>query len=236
MAILDKLQIIASCPLFRGLEQDVLQQLAAVSYIKRFSNGTMIHAKGDPPEGLIAVVTGKAKVSSIAPDGKEMLFTVLESGSWFGEIALFDGRARSHDVYAMDTTEFLLVPSREFHRILDQQPHLYPHFMKLICSYVRVSYGALEDQTFLDLPARLAKRLLILADGFGVLVAEGIRVNLQLSQDELARMMGVARQSVSKELNNWERKGWIEIKYGRVLIRDRQALERLFATPKAIPK
>jgi CRP-like cAMP-binding protein len=177
-------------------------------------------------------VNGKAKVSSLNADGKEMVFTILESGSWFGEVALFDGMARSHNVYAMGSTEFLLIPMREFHRILEEQPNLYPHFLKLLCTYIRMSYTALEDQTFLDLSSRLAKKLVSLADNYGVAVDAGIRINLHLPQEELARMLGASRQSVSTELNEWERKGWIEHKYGRVLIRDRRALEQLFETAK----
>lgn len=224
----DKRRIIAACPMFRGLADDVLDQLAEVAYIRRFANGALIHSKGDPPEGLFGVVTGAAKVSSLNPDGKEMVFTILESGSWFGEVALFDGQTRSHNVAAMGATEFVMIPSGEFHRILARHPDLYPHFLRMLATYIRMSYTALEDQTFLGLPGRLAKRLLNLADNYGVSVPEGVRINLHLPQEELARMLGASRQSVSTELNVWERNGWLEHKYGRVLIRDRAALVRLF--------
>jgi CRP-like cAMP-binding protein len=224
----DKRKVIAACPMFRGLSDDVLDQLAEVAYVRRFAGGAVIHTKGDPPEGLFGIVSGAAKVCSLNPEGKEMVFTILESGSWFGEVALFDGQSRSHNVSAMGATEFVMIPSREFHRILQQHPDLYPHFLRMLATYIRMSYTALEDQTFLGLPGRLAKRLLNLADNYGVSVAEGIRINLHLPQDELARMLGASRQSVSTELNVWERNGWLEHKYGRVLIRDRAALERLF--------
>lgn len=223
----DKLELIAACPLFRGLDEEVLRKLASVAYVKRFSDGAMIHAKGDPPEGLFGIIRGKAKVSSIGRDGRELLFTILESGSWFGEVALFDGQVRSHDVYAMDPTEFLLIPISDFHRILEEHPHLYPHFLKLMCGYIRMSYTALEDHALLDLPGRLAKRLLTLADQYGVPVEEGVRINMHLPREELARMLAASRQSVSTEMNSWERQGWLELKYGRVLIRDRKALEKL---------
>jgi CRP/FNR family transcriptional regulator, cyclic AMP receptor protein len=229
----DRLKLITACPLFRGLDASVLEQLAAVSYMKRYADGAMIHAKGDPPEGLFGVICGKAKVSSIGRDGRELLFTILESGSWFGEVSLFDGQGRSHDIYAMEATEFLLVPIKEFHRILQEQPHLYPHFLKLMCGYIRMSYTALEDHTLLDLSGRLAKRLLTLADQYGVQVEEGVRINMHLPREELARMLAASRQSVSTEMNNWERQGWLELKYGRVLIRDRKALEKVVdATPR----
>jgi CRP-like cAMP-binding protein len=223
----DKLAIISSCHLFRGLDAEVLRQISAAAYTRSYSEGALIHQKGAQPEGLFAIVKGKAKVSSIAPDGREMLFTILESGEWFGEVALFDGQVRSHDVYAVGATEFLVVPNAEFHRILQQKPDLYPHFFKLLCKYIRMSFSALEDKTFLDLPARLVKRLFILEEGFGVTVPEGVRINLHLPQEELARMLGASRQSVCTELNKWEKNGWIQQRYGRMLIKDRKALEQL---------
>jgi len=223
----NKLSVISSCPLFRGLGEDVLQRITAASYTRQFTDGSLIHQKGAPSEGLFAVVKGKAKVSSISHDGREMVFTILESGEWFGEVALFDGQTRSHDVYAVGATEFVIVPCSEFHRILQNQPDLYPHFFKLLCKYIRMSFGALEDQTFLDLPARLVKRLFMLEEAFGVDVPEGVRINLHLPQEELARMLGASRQSVCTEMNKWERSGWIQLRYGRVLIRDHKALEKL---------
>jgi CRP-like cAMP-binding protein len=209
---------------FGDLPTEVTAQLRALSVIRHFRDGELLHAKGDPPDGLYSVISGRVRISTVGGDGKEILVGAFEPGSWWGEISLFDGLPRTHDAHAVGDTDILLLPQDRFHALLQSQPQLYPHFVKMLCSKLRLAFSHIEDVTLLPLPERLAKRLLLLADIYGEDTPAGRRIALHLPQEDLGQMLGASRQSVSKALKGFEAKGWIALEYGQVTIRDAGAL------------
>src|SRR5690606_14513954 len=91
-------------------------------------------------------------------------------------------------------------------------------FMEVLCERVRWTSGLLEDASLLDLPARLAKRLLNLADGIGEKQGDGIRIGVKLSQTDLGNMLGVTREAVNKQLREWKKDGLIDMQDGQMLL------------------
>lgn len=209
---------------FRELPPEVVMQLAAMAVRRRLVDGELLFAKGDAPDGLYGVLRGRIRVCSVSSDGKELLVMLLEPGSWFGEISMFDGLGRTHDGRAVGDTEVMVLPRDKFLGLLLQQPELYPHFLKMLCRKLRLAFGYIEDSQFMPLAARLARRLLDLVALYGRETAEGTLIDLHLPQDDLGRMLGASRQSVSKELKAWESSGWIALDYGKVIVRDLAAL------------
>lgn len=210
----------------RGLPPEIVGYLAGAAVRRRFADGERIHARGDAPDGLYGLLRGQVRISHLTADGRELLVTRFEPGHWWGEISMFDGLPRTHDAYAVGDCEVLLLPQARFHALLRQHAELYPHFVKMLCGKLRSAMGYIEDAMFLPLEARIAKRLLELARAYGSTDPAG-RPDVRLPQDDLARMLGASRQSVSKALKVLEKRGLVALDYGRITLNDAPALDKL---------
>lgn len=217
-------------PWLRDLSADVVAHLAAISSRRRLRDGEMLYARGDAADSLYGVVRGRIRMSVSEADGREVLLALFEPGSWFGEVSMFDGQPRPQDAHAVGDTEVMSLPRTRFLALLDQHPELYGAFARLLCRKLRMALDYIEDVLVLPLGARLAKRLLDLARSYGVPDdvpdGRGVLIDLPLPQDDLARMLGASRQSVSKELKAWEAQGLIQVKYRRIRLLDPECLQR----------
>lgn len=219
---------------FRDLPADCISEMVALARLRRLEDGQRLHARGDLPDGLYGISKGAMRISNTGADGREALLTVLSPGNWFGEISLFDGLPRTHDAHAMGPTEVLLIPRSGFQQLLERRPELYPHFMRLLCRRLRLSFDMMEDSALLPLPARLAKRLLMHGQYYGDVEQGNGRLTIQLSQEMLGLMLNSSRQSINKLLKKLEQAGWISIHYSQITILDEQALARLAAGTESL--
>ena len=209
----------------RTLPERVTDALEARAVRRRFADGDVIFRRDDPGHGLYGVVSGRVQVLGHGADGREFVLTVLSPGEWFGELSLFDGLARTHDNVAIGETELFFVENREVEAFLRDHPEAWPPFAELMSHRIRMLFGLLEDAVLLDLPKRLAKRLLELAGDHGEDAGDGaIAIDVHLPQENLAAMVGATREAVGRHLKRFEREGWIEVAYGRVVLKDRSAL------------
>lgn len=211
----------------RDLPADGLDDMAALARLRQLDDGQLLHAKDDPADGLYGVVSGSIKVSSTGLDGREAVLTVLSPGSWFGEISLFDGLPRTHDAHASGPTELVMIPRKGFQELLERRPELYPHFMRLLCRRIRLSFAMLEDSALLPLSSRLAKRLLMHAHNYEQTDQGSNQATIQLSQESLGLMLNSSRQSINKLLKRLEQAGWLRVHYGQIVILDEAALASL---------
>lgn len=215
---------------FSALSPSLRHDILRCAYVKRFKDGELIAARGEPPEQWIACAKGAVRVSSTTVSGKQITLTYVEPGIWFGDVAIFDGDRRTHDAYAHGDTTILCVAKADFKKILALHVELYDAMLRLHARRIRQLYGLVEDLNTLPLRARLAKQLLHLARSYGVpSLAHGneTRIGLQLAQEELAQLLGASRQRVNQELKAMEREQAIRIEAGGLVIRDRDALMRL---------
>jgi CRP/FNR family cyclic AMP-dependent transcriptional regulator len=214
------------CTLSPSLRHDILR----CAYVRRFRDGDLIAARGDTPEEWMACARGAVRVSSTSVTGKQITLTYVEPGIWFGDVAIFDGDSRTHDVYAHGDTTLLCVARADFQKILAQHVEFYQAMLRLHARRIRQLYGLVEDLNTLPLRARLAKQLLHLARSYGMasLANDGeIRIGLHLAQEELAQLLGASRQRVNQELKGMERESLIRIEAGGLVVRQREGLMRL---------
>ena len=215
---------------FNSLSPSLRHDILRCAYVKRFKDGDLIVARGDPPTEWTAVAKGAVRVSSTSLSGKQITLTYVEPGVWFGDVAMFDGDQRTHDAYAHDATTLLCVSRNDFQKILSNHGELYEALMRLQARRIRTLFGLVEDLNTLPLRARLAKQLLHLVRSYGVpCLADGneMRIGLQLAQEELAQLLGASRQRVNQELKSMEREEAIRIEQGGLVIRDREILMRI---------
>lgn len=212
---------------FASLSPSLRHDILRCAYVKRYKDGELINARGDPSEEWNACAKGAVRVSSTSITGKQITLTYIEPGLWFGDISIFDGERRTHDTYAHGDTTLLCVSRGDLRKILEQHVELYEAMLKLHSRRIRILFGLVEDLNTLPLRARLAKQLLHLVRSYGVAsLADGseTRIGLQLAQEELAQLLGASRQRVNQELKAMEREDVIRIEPGGLVIRDRDAL------------
>lgn len=212
---------------FSSLSPSLRHDILRCAFVKRFKDGELICARGDPPEFWSAVARGAVRVSSTSVTGKQVTFDYVEPGIWFGDVAIFDGDRRTHDAYAHGDTSLLMVARGDFRKILTQHVELYEALLKLHARRIRQLFGLVEDLNTLPLRARLAKQLTHLIRSYGVpSLSDGreVRIGLHLAQEELAQLLGASRQRVNQELKSMERDEVIRIEPGGLVVRNREAL------------
>ncbi len=212
---------------FSSLSPSLRHDILRCAYVKRYKDGELLAARGDPPDEWIACARGAVRVSSTSLSGKQITLTYVEPGIWFGDVAIFDGDSRTHDSYAHGDTTVLCVAKADFKKILSAHVELYEAMLRLQARRIRILFGLVEDLNTLPLRARLAKQLLHLARSYGVpSLADGreVRIGLHLAQEELAQLLGASRQRVNQELKSLERDDIIRIEPGGLVVRNRDAL------------
>ena len=227
---IDEREAINSGRWFSTLSPSLRHDILRCAYVKRFKDGELIAARGEPPEDWIACARGAVRVSSTSISGKLITLAYVEPGIWFGDVSIFDGDRRTHDAYAHGESTILCVAKADFKKILAAHLELYEAMLRLHARRIRQLYGLVEDLNTLPLRARLAKQLLHLVRSYGVpSLSNGgeVRIGLHLAQEELAQLLGASRQRVNQELKSMEREQAIRIEPGGLVIRDRTALMRI---------
>lgn len=211
-------ELIRDVPLLARLPQEELKALASKGHAHTYTNGTAIFHEGDPGNALHIVIEGGVRIVVASRKGEEATVALLGPGECVGDLALLDGKPRSASAIASGPTKTLVVRRDDFLDWLSNRPRAAQALLETLALRVRRTDEALADFAFLDMPQRLAKRLLDLATSQqtdGALKGAKIRI----TQAELASMLGVSRESVNKQLNQFSRNGWIGLKRGLVTIK-----------------
>ena len=217
---------IRDVPLLARLPDEDVSLLAARGRVKRFSAGATLFHEGDAGDSLYVVIDGRVRISRLSGSGAEATLAIVSKGDCVGEFALLDSRPRSATATAQTATRTFVVSRDDFRDWVRQRPEASLALLETLSLRLRRTDEAITDLMFLDLPHRLAKHLLTLAAS--VEPQPGRRLRIQVTQGELASMLGVSRESVNKQLNQFARDGWITISRGAVTIDDGEAL-RLMA-------
>ncbi len=215
---------------FDGIEPDDLEEIASHCHTRRYGVGELVYVKGDQPQALYCVLEGQVKVSTLAQNGKEALLLVAESGDWFGAISVLDGQPQHNNATVSIDATVMEIPRKELMALLERVPHFYKNVVRTLCNHARITLAFVEDVNFLKLPARLAKRILMLTDMHGKQTDRGIEIQLHLPQEMIGQMVAASRQSISKELSEWQKQGWIDLQYGHITVLDRPALQELVSS------
>jgi len=208
-------------PLFARLSEEELDSLAERTRPKSFRRGETIFRKDDPGTHLYLVVEGAVKISLPGEFGQEALVALMRSGDFFGELALFDRSPRSATAVALEETHAGLLAADDFLAFLEKHPGAVRVVMEVLARTIRRLSDRVEDLIFLDVPSRVAKYLLDLAQNNG-----GANPELNLTQDELAAFTGASRVSVNRVLGDLERRELVRIKRRKIAILDPERLAK----------
>jgi CRP/FNR family transcriptional regulator, cyclic AMP receptor protein len=208
------------------LEPSELTELLRAARTRRFAAGLTIFHKGDAGDGLYGVLQGGVAVVASSASGKELILNTFAAGDFFGEIALLDGKGRTATAVARVDSELLFIGRSSFIPFLERHPQASARIIALLCERLRRTTELMEDSTFLNVGMRLAKGLISLAKRDGSPAGAGA-VELTISQAELAAMLGVTREIVSRQLAGWRAAGLLTLGRGRIVLRDPDALARI---------
>ena len=219
--------------LFKELAPELLTRVIALTVSRAVQAGETVFLKGDPGDALYAIAEGAVRIGVTHEGGREIILNVLEPGDVFGEIALIDGLSRSADAVALTPTRLIVLRRRDFMPLMEREPKVAIHLLELLCERVRWVSELVEDNAFLDVPARLAKRLVGLATAYGRQTPEGIVIDLKVSQQTLGQLLGTSRETVNKILQGWSKQGWLDVQRQRVTVRDLPALRTVVEAGRA---
>ena len=196
--------------IFQGLSQEELAHLSGLAQTKIYKPRETIVEKGDSATEFFVLLRGRAKVGAPGADGSHAAINVMGPGEVFGEIAILDGQPRSATVTTLEECEMAVVNKAAFNDLLTASPSIAVKLLNVLAGRVRELTTRIEDRSFLDVPARLAKQLLWLAKNHGVETGPAVRIDLRLSQQELGDLVGATRESVNKQLREWTRSGIVK--------------------------
>ena len=187
----------------------------------------VIVRESDPGNEMFIIVNGKVSISTMSDEGKEITFGILGKGDMFGEISLFDGLERTATVTAVEATELLILHQHNLIPLLKENPDIAVKMLRAMALRLRYTDQLFEDTMFKQLPERLAKKILTLADSFGEETDDGVRISVKLSQNDIGKMSGASRESVNKQMRIWGEEGLIDFDKGYITINRKQELEAL---------
>jgi len=211
---------------FADLTEEEMQALSSATKRRTFRSGEVIFHRDDPGQVLYMIKEGKVKICIISPDGQEVSLTVFGKGEVFGEFALLDGLPRSADAVALEKVECYTLQRSDFQNAILKNPKIAILVLEALSKRLRNTNNMVEDLIFLDVYGRVAKKLLELADAHGVKTEEGVVIDVRLTQQELASMVGASRESVNKVLGYFTDKNFISTDKHRITIHNTNDLKR----------
>lgn len=213
-------------PLFSALDAEAAAALRASMVERRVPRGSVIFSEGEAGDRMYVVLDGKVKLGQTSTDGRESLLAVLGPGEVFGELSLFDPGPRTATATAVTDVVVIGLGHENLRPWLAGRPEVAESLLQALAQRLRRTNEALADLVFSDVPGRVAKQLLDLADKFGQPSADGVVVHHDLTQEELAQLVGASRETVNKALADFAQRGWIEVDQREVTLLDMERLAR----------
>lgn len=213
----DNVSLIRGLPLLARLSNEDIHALAAGGRRRAYDAGAIIFREGSPGDSLHVIMEGEVRVVRGSADGAEVTLSTMGAGEMFGDMSLLDGRARSATIIAATNTKTFLVSRSTFVSWLSERPAAALIILETLATRIRRSNDSLADRFFLDVGQRLAKHLLESASAL-----PGGRI--KATQASIAQELGVTRESVNKQLNQFKRQGWVVMGRGSITVKDEAGL------------
>ncbi len=217
-------EYLGQTPIFSGLDEAELEEVAQFVVERRLKGDTVIFHENDPAAAFYMVKKGRVKIYKLSREGREQILAVLGDGQIFGDVPVFDGGPYPATAATMEESEIFLFRRDDFHQLLRQHPEIALKVIKVLGQRLRQSMELVRDLAFKQVPHRLAGLLLKLAREQNEEVRDGTILDLAMSRQELADMIGTSRETITRELKKMERAGLIELDRRLVKISNEERL------------
>ena len=212
--------VVRKAPIFLGLDEAAATTLRSSMTLVKLRKGQSLFKEGDDGDHLFIVSSGKVKLGTKSPDGRENLLMILGPGDMFGDLSLFDSGPRTATATAVTDTKLLSLGQDKVIPWVKEHPEVSLHLLARLASRLRRTNEVVGDLVFSDVPGRVAKALIDLGVKFGEKREEGLFVNHDLTQEELAQLVGASRETVNKALADFAQRGWLRLEARSVMILD----------------
>ena len=219
-------EVVRRAPLFAVLDSDDAEALLAQMSPVRMERGDILFREGQSGDSLYVIGEGKIKLGRSSSDGRENLVAILGPGEMFGELSLFDPGPRTMTATAVAETQLMALGNDSLTGLLTGRPEVAKALLAALAKRLRRTNEHLADLVFTDVPGRVAKALLDLSERFGRPVDNGVMVSHDLTQEELAQLVGASRETVNKALADFATRGWLKLEARAVLLLDVDRLRR----------
>ncbi len=219
-------EVIRKAPLFTALDDAASASLLANMVSVKIPKGTILFAEGDGGDQLYVIAEGKLKLGTSSGDGRENLLSILGPGEMFGELSLFDPGPRTSTATAVTDAKLLSLGQEKLLPWLAENPKVSLQLLASLAQRLRRTNEAVGDLVFSDVPGRVAKALIDLGERFGKKTDEGLFVHHDLTQEELAQLVGASRETVNKALADFAGRNWLKLDGRAVLITDFERLSK----------
>lgn len=216
--------VVRRAPLFSALDPEASRALLSMTAPVDMVRGDVLFCEGDPGDRLYVICAGKVKLGRRSPDGRENLLAVLGPGEMFGELSLFDPGPRTATATAVSPVRLVGLGPADLQEWLTGRPEVARQLLQALARRLRRTNDSLADLVFSDVPGRVAKALLDLAERFGRRTDIGVLVAHDLTQEELAQLVGASRETVNKALADFAARGWLQLEARAVVLLDAERL------------
>ena len=208
---MEKVTLLAQVPLFASLTTEQLAEIADRLIMRNYQRGATIIHQDEPGSMLYIIVDGHVKITSVSSEGEELILALLTDNDFFGELSLLDGQPHSASATAMETTQVMTLNRDEFLEVITKNPEMVNNILVVLSNRLRRTNTMFEDAVFLQLPARLSKRLLELGEQHGLKTDRGLEIELRLTQQDLANFLGASRVAINRLLRQLQDSGLISV-------------------------
>src|SRR6185436_9749042 len=214
------IDVVRRAPLFAALDDESANALMKSMTTSRLERGDVLFREGDQGNRLYVIGEGKIKLGLTSVDGRENLLAILSPGEMFGELSLFDPGPRTATATAVAETQLIELGHDDLNTFLAGRPAVASSMLAALARRLRRTNDSLADLVFTDVPGRVAKALLDLSNRFGRPAEDGILVAHDLTQEEIAQLVGASRETVNKALADFASRGWIKLEARAVVLMD----------------
>ena len=218
--------VVRKALLFSALDDAEASSLRESMVPVKVSKGNTLFKEGDDGNRLFVVLEGKLKLGTTSNDGRENLLSILGPGEMFGELSLFDPGPRTATATAVTDARLLSLAHDQVIGWVSEHPKVSLQLLGRLAQRLRRSNAVLADLVFSDVPGRVAKAIMDLGERFGVKKADGLYVNHDLTQEELAQLVGASRETVNKALADFAGRGWVRLEPRAVVVLDIERLSK----------
>lgn len=219
-------EVLARAGIFQGVSPDAVAALVRQLEPVTFRRGEVAFVEGEPGDTLYIITAGKVKIGRKSADGRDSLITLMGPSDMFGELAIFDPGPRTSTVTALTEVKAVTMSRSVLRGWIADRPEIAEQLLRVLARRLRRTNDNLSDLIFTDVPGRVAKQLLYLAQRFGSRDGTALRVDHELTQEEIAQLVGSSRETVNKALSDFAQRGWIRVQGRSILIDNPERLAK----------
>jgi CRP/FNR family transcriptional regulator, cyclic AMP receptor protein len=216
-------------PIFSELDNDTLEKISKLGIRKSFKRDSVVLFEHETGSALFVIIEGKVKVSRVSDDGKEVILTILGDSDFFGEMAILDGLSRSANVTAMEDSELFIIQRSEFLELLQVHPEVSIALLQELTQRLRSADMKIKSLSLKDAEGKVATVILQLADDVGKIKQGTVEIEKLPFQHDLANMAGTSRETISRTLHTFAKKGLVELDGAKLRIMNYEKFKELFS-------